>query len=55
LSNIATLLCLKFQLILSYASYLIAQQKKGDDFKIGDVFESIEELVQVKKESAAVG
>ena len=39
----------------SYASYLIAQQKKGDDFKIGDVFENIEELVQVKEESAAVG
>ena len=39
----------------SYASYLIARQKKGDDFKIGDVFENIEELVQVKGESTAVG
>ncbi|MGD8292624.1 MAG: helix-turn-helix domain-containing protein [Desulfobacterales bacterium] len=39
----------------SYASYLIAQQKKGHDFKIGDVFENIEELVQVKNESAALG
>ena len=39
----------------SYASYLIAQQKKGDDYQIGDVFENIDELVQVKKESAAVG
>ncbi len=39
----------------SYASYLIAQQKKGTDYQIGDVFENIEELVQVKKESAAVG
>ena len=39
----------------SYASYLIAQQKTGDDYKIGDVFENIEELVQVKKESAAAG
>ena len=39
----------------SYASYLIAQQTKGDDYQIGDVFENIEELVQVKKESAEVG
>ena len=39
----------------SYASYLIAQQKKGADYQIGDVFKNIEELVQVKKESAAVG
>ncbi len=37
----------------SYASYLIAQQKKGDDYQIGDVFENIEELVLVEKESAA--
>ena len=39
----------------SYASYLIAQQKKGADYQIGDIFENIEELVQVKKESATVG
>ncbi len=39
----------------SYASYLIAQQKKGADYRIGDVFENIEELVQVQKESAEVG
>ena len=31
----------------SYASYLIAQQKKGDDYQIGDVLENIDELVQV--------
>ena len=37
----------------SYASYLIAQQKKGADYNIGDVFENIEELVQVENESAA--
>lgn len=39
----------------SYASYLIAQQKKGADYQIGEVFENIEELVQVKEKSAAVG
>ncbi len=39
----------------SYASYLIAQQKKGADYQIGDVFKNIEELVQVKKESTVVG
>ena len=39
----------------SYASYLIAQQKTGADYQIGDVFENIEELVQVKNESASVG
>jgi DNA-binding HxlR family transcriptional regulator len=39
----------------SYASFLVAQQKKDDDYKIGDVFENIEELVQMKKESAAAG
>ncbi len=38
----------------SYASYLIAQQKKGADYQIGDIFENIEELVQVKEESVAV-
>jgi len=39
----------------SYASYLIAQQKKGADYQIGDIFENIEELVQVKEEPATVG
>lgn len=39
----------------SYASYLIAQQKKGDDYQIGDILENIEELVQMNNESAAAG
>jgi len=39
----------------SYASYLIAQQNKGCEYQIGEVFDNIDELVQVKKESAAVG
>ena len=39
----------------SYASYLIAQQKKGDDYQIGDILENIEELVQVNNESTAAG
>ncbi len=39
----------------SYASYLIARQKKGDDYQIGDVLKNIDELVEVKKESTAVG
>ncbi|MGA9536290.1 MAG: helix-turn-helix domain-containing protein [Desulfobacterales bacterium] len=39
----------------SYASYLIAQQNKGCEYQIGGVFDNIDELVQVKKESAAVG
>ncbi len=39
----------------SYASYLIAQQKKGCDYQIGDVFDNIDELVQTSGESATVG
>ena len=39
----------------SYASYLIAQQKKGCDYQIGDIFDDIDELVQTNRESAAVG
>ena len=37
----------------SYASYLIAQQKKDDDYQTGDVLENIDELVQADKESIA--
>jgi DNA-binding HxlR family transcriptional regulator len=39
----------------SYASYLIAQQKKGGDYQIGDIFDDIDELVQTNRESATVG
>jgi DNA-binding HxlR family transcriptional regulator len=39
----------------SYASYLIAQQQIGCKYKAGDVFDNIEDLVQTKRESAAVG
>lgn len=39
----------------SYASYLIAQQKKDHEYQVGDVFEDIDELVQKNKESVAVG
>ena len=39
----------------SYASYLIAQQNKGCEYQIGDVFDNIDDLVQAKRESAAVG
>ena len=39
----------------SYASYLIARHKKGDNYEIGHVFENIEELVQVADESAPAG
>ncbi len=39
----------------SYASYLIAQQKKGCEYQIGDIFDNIDELVQTEKESAAIG
>jgi DNA-binding HxlR family transcriptional regulator len=39
----------------SYASYLIAQQNEGYQYKIGDVFENIDDLVQTERESAAVG
>jgi DNA-binding HxlR family transcriptional regulator len=39
----------------SYASYLIAQQNESCEYKIGDVFENIDDLVQTESESAAVG
>jgi DNA-binding HxlR family transcriptional regulator len=39
----------------SYASYLIAQQNEGCEYKIGDVFENIDDLVQTERESAAIG
>ena len=39
----------------SYASYLIAQQKQGCDYQIGDIFKDIDELVQTNRESATVG
>ena len=38
----------------SYASYLIAQQKKGCDYQIGEIFKDIDELVQTNRESATV-
>ena len=39
----------------SYASYLIAQQKKGFEYQIGEIFENLDELVQTKRDSATVG
>ena len=33
----------------SYASYLVAQQKKGCPYKIGEVFDNIDELVQADR------
>ena len=39
----------------SYASYLVANQKNNCGYQAGNVFENIDELVQMKKESAAVG
>ena len=39
----------------SYASYLIAQQKKGCEYRIGDIFDNIDELVQTQRRSSAVG
>jgi len=38
----------------SYASYLIAHQKKDDDYQIGDVLENIDELVQTDREPITV-
>ena len=38
----------------SYASYLIAQRKKGADYQIGDVLENIDELVQTDREPITV-
>jgi DNA-binding HxlR family transcriptional regulator len=39
----------------SYASYLIAQQKKGCEYQTGEIFDNIDKLVQTKRESAVVG
>ena len=39
----------------SYASYLIAQQKKGCEYRIGEIFKNIDELVQTNRESTTVG
>ena len=39
----------------SYASYLIAQKKKGCEYQIGEILDNIDELVQTKSESATVG
>jgi DNA-binding HxlR family transcriptional regulator len=39
----------------SYASYLIAQQQKGCDYKAGEVFDNLEDLVQTPRESVATG
>ena len=36
----------------SYASYLIAQQKDGGDYQVGDVLKNIDELVKSEEESA---
>jgi DNA-binding HxlR family transcriptional regulator len=36
----------------SYASYLIAQQKKDGEYNIGDILENIDELVQSNSELA---
>ena len=38
----------------SYASYLIAQQKKDSDYHIGEVLENIDELVQTDREPTTV-
>ncbi len=38
----------------SYASYLIAHQKKGREYQVGDVFQNIDALVQKNKESVTV-
>ena len=39
----------------SYASYLVAQQNKGCEYQIGDVFDNIDKLVQTSQETTAVG
>ncbi len=39
----------------SYASYLVAQQKKGCDYQIGEIFKDIDKLVQTNRESATAG
>ncbi len=40
----------------SYASYLVARQKKDHAYQVGEVFSDIDDLVKErKKESAAVG
>jgi DNA-binding HxlR family transcriptional regulator len=39
----------------SYGCYLIAEQRKGVDYQIVDIFDDIDELVQTNRESATVG
>jgi DNA-binding HxlR family transcriptional regulator len=39
----------------SYASYLIAKQQAGCEYKAGDVFDNIEDLVQTRTDTVAVG
>jgi len=38
----------------SYASYLVAQQKKSGDYQVGKVFENIDDLVQTNRKPVAV-
>ena len=38
----------------SYASYLVAQKKTGCAYQVGDVFEDIDQLVQLKDRDADV-
>ena len=39
----------------SYASYLVANQKKNCGYQAGNVFENIDELVKIDSEEIGVG